>query len=332
MHDLLPTLCSWVERCEPLALATVIKTSGSSPRPVGSILAVDSRGNSIGSVSAGCVEAHVIERCEAALETGKSELCTFGSALPDEPSIWDIGLSCHGQMEILITRVNPDDAAFKSWLTGATEDTEAIYWQPRKDTDLPVFDTKLDAALHKTHFPVQNPSPDKLLIFGANHIAAPLISFAKTLGMSTYLIDPRDAFTHDERFPDRPHFLMKKWPSDCKDELPLTPRTYTVLLSHDPKLDDDALAFLLESPVAYIGALGSRSTQAQRRESLEANGFSDEQIKRIYGPVGLDIGAQTPAEIATSIIAQIVSAKRGGARWNDSTPSPKSSCASPSSS
>ena len=333
MHDLLPTLLTWVGRSEPIALATVIKTSGSSPRPVGSVLALDSRGNSIGSVSAGCVESHVIERCEAALQSGHIETCSFGSALPGEPNIWDIGLSCHGMMEILITRIDPEDAAFKSWLTGASEDQEAFYWQPRDSlAGIPHFTQTIDKALSQTHFPIENPSPDKLLIFGANHIAAPLISFAKTLGMSTYLIDPRDAFTHEERFPDGPHFLKKAWPSDCQDELPLTLRTYAVLLSHDPKLDDDALAFLLKADLAYIGALGSRSTQAQRRQSLRDSGFSDAVIDRIRGPVGLDIGAQTPAEIATSIIAQIVSVKRGGARWDESAQASESSCALPSSS
>ena len=124
MHDLLPILQKWIQRKAPFALATVIQTSGSSPRPKGSILAVDSDNQSIGSVSAGCVEGHVIERCAEVINTGVSEICIFGAALPDEPSVWDIGLSCHGQMEILITRINPGDTAFNDWLSAAISDEE----------------------------------------------------------------------------------------------------------------------------------------------------------------------------------------------------------------
>lgn len=316
MHDLLPTLQAWSKSAKPFALATVVHTSGSSPRPVGSILAVDSEGNSIGSVSAGCVEGYVIERCMEIVQSGKAEVCEFGAALPDEPSVFDVGLSCHGKMEILITQIAPEDTAFRNWLDAAARDEEVIYWQPRPEaTEGPIFGAERNTQLSETHFPLVNPYIDKLLIFGANHIAAPLISFAKTLGMSTYLIDPRDAFTSEERFPDPPHFLFKQWPQDCQESLPLTSRSYAVLLSHDPKLDHAALAFLLKSKIAYIGALGSRSTQKQRRAELEAEGFSDEEIAKIHGPVGIDIGAQTPAEIATSILAQIISVKRGGPKW-----------------
>ena len=316
MHDLIPVLSAWADQKETFALATVIHTAGSSPRPVGSILAVNGEGKSVGSVSAGCVEGYVIERCAEAIVTEVAEICSFGASLSGEESVWDIGLSCHGKMEILITPITTGDTAFSNWIEQIKRGEEAIYWQPLPGTEAtPDVSKSLDHLSRGTHFPLHNPSPDTLLVFGASHIAAPLIAYAKTAGMHTILVDPRNAFTSPERFPIKPDQLMQAWPSARADALPLTARTYAVILSHDAKLDDDALALLLPSQVAYIGALGSQSTHAERCERLSGSGFSKKQIQHIHGPIGLDIGAQTPAEIAASILAQIISVKRGGPRW-----------------
>jgi xanthine dehydrogenase accessory factor len=153
------------------------------------------------------------------------------------------------------------------------------------------------------------PRKDQLLIIGAAHATLALVAFARQLRFETIVIDPRKVFSDASRFSPPPDRLLQEWPQDVLPGLGLNEDTYAVLLTHDPKIDDPALHRLLRSPVAYIGALGSRRTQEKRRERLRKQGFSEEEIGRIHGPVGLDIGAQTPDEIALSVIAEVVRAK-----------------------
>ncbi|MFQ5421842.1 MAG: XdhC family protein, partial [Anaerolineae bacterium] len=140
-------------------------------------------------------------------------------------------------------------------------------------------------------------------------IAIPLTDLAKTLGFRTIVIDPRRAFGSETRFPHVDK-LIQKWPDKALAEVELSRDTAVALLTHDPKIDDPALKILLNSPVFYIGALGSKKTQAKRRQRLLDMGFDDTAVARIHGPVGLDIGAKTPAEIALAILGEIVSQKR----------------------
>ena len=154
------------------------------------------------------------------------------------------------------------------------------------------------------------PRRDQLLIIGAGHITIPLVQFAAPLSFETAVIDPRRVFSSIERFEVAPHQLFSQWPGEVLSGLDLTDDTYAVLLTHDPKIDDEALHVLLKTPVAYIGALGSRKTHAKRVERLREAGFSTAEIERIKGPAGLDIRAKAPAEIALSIMAEIVAAKR----------------------
>lgn len=153
------------------------------------------------------------------------------------------------------------------------------------------------------------PSPH-LVVFGAVHVAQPLSTMARQLGFHVTISDARPAFTTSERFPDADRVLVG-WPDDLKDEIELDRRTYVVLLSHDARFEDPVLPWVLDSPVKYIGAMGSRRTSAKRVDKLKGMGYSDEQIARIHGPVGLDIGAEQPAETAISVLAEMIQVRYG---------------------
>lgn len=156
-------------------------------------------------------------------------------------------------------------------------------------------------------FDVHRPAP-QLIIVGGVHIASDLIQFAKPLGFSTYIVDPRTAFASPERFPHA-DYLIPRWPDEALPEIGLTRETSVVVVTHDPKLDDPALMIALPSPAGYVGALGSRKTHAQRVKRLLANGLTQPQVDRLHAPIGLDLGGRTPAEIALSIMAEIVAAR-----------------------
>ncbi len=156
-------------------------------------------------------------------------------------------------------------------------------------------------------FDVQAPAP-KLIIVGGVHIAIELIHFAKPLGLRTYVVDPRTAFATPERFAHADE-LIHAWPDEALPQIGLTTETGVVVVTHDPKLDDPALLVALPSPAQYVGALGSPQTHAHRVERLLAAGLSRAQVERLHAPIGLEIGGHTPAEIALSIIAEIVAVR-----------------------
>ncbi len=149
-----------------------------------------------------------------------------------------------------------------------------------------------------------------LVVFGAVHVAQPLSTMARQLGFHVTISDARPVFTTSDRFPDADRVLVG-WPDELKDEITLDRRTYVVLLSHDARFEDPVLPWVLDSPVKYVGAMGSRRTSAKRVEKLTALGYSQEQIARIHGPVGLDIGAEQPAETAISILAEMIQVRYG---------------------
>ena len=155
---------------------------------------------------------------------------------------------------------------------------------------------------------VFNP-PLRLIVVGAVHVAEPLAALARAVGYAVTVIDPRRAYADTERFPGA--VLLDAWPDDALAELRPDRRTAVVTLTHDPKIDDPALRFALSAPVFHIGALGSKRTHARRIERLKEAGFPDGAVARVKGPVGLDIGAKTAAEIALSIMAEVVAAQRG---------------------
>jgi xanthine dehydrogenase accessory factor len=155
------------------------------------------------------------------------------------------------------------------------------------------------------------PPPPRLVIFGGVHIALPLAAFAKILGFRVVVADPRSHFANRERFP-QVDLILPEWPEEAAEQMVLGPADYCVILTHDPKIDEPALKALLSTQVAYVGAIGSRATHAERFERMARQGVSAEALSRVYAPIGLDIKAETPEEIALAIMAEIVAVRRGG--------------------
>lgn len=306
-------LHAWHRDGHAFATALVIQTWGSSPRPVGALMGIREDGVVVGSVSGGCVESAVIQAALEALADGQPRLLDFGS-LTDE-QVWEVGLSCGGQIRVW---VDPRPTTRRGW--GLVEPQVIItklatgdQWVWPDDGVPPeqaaIADMRTTQERDGWFYQVVS-APDRLLIIGAVHIAVPLVRFAKSLEFEVIVVDPRSSLASSERFPDPPDQMLVGWPDDVLPSLALDASTYAVVLTHDPKIDDAALVHLLRSPVAYVGALGSRMTQAKRRGYLAEQGFSEAEMDRIHGPVGLDIGARTPEEIALAIMAEIVQIRR----------------------
>jgi len=307
---------SWIDAGETVALATVIKTWGSAPRPVGAQLAVREDMEFQGSVSGGCVESAVIFEATEAMRDGSCRILSFG--VSDE-SAFEVGLACGGQIEVMVEPVGvgqgPSIEDLRALVTARAERKPVVYevntasWsrrllprdpsngdlEARFRTDKSLRDGDLFRGVH-------NP-PLRLVIVGAVHIAQPLVQMAKIAGYDVTLCDPRDSFASATRFPDET--FLDGWPDEALAAYGLDTRTAVVTLSHDPKIDTPALQVALESETFYIGALGSTRTHAKRVAALGDAGLSADVIARIDGPVGLDIGASTPAEIAVSIMAEL---------------------------
>jgi xanthine dehydrogenase accessory factor len=155
------------------------------------------------------------------------------------------------------------------------------------------------------------PRRPTLVIFGGVHIAAELVPLAKSLGYRTVVADGREAFLSRERFPTADELVLA-WPEEAFAKVGLDAATYVCVLSHDPKFDEPALEIALRSPAAYVGAIGSRKTQATRRERLKAAGFTEDELARLRGPIGLDLGGRQPAETALAILAEMTALRYGG--------------------
>lgn len=275
-------------------------------------MAIAQDGAAVGSISAGCVEAKVIEAANEVLMTHEPKILSFGKA--DELDPWTIGLSCGGSIDILVSIWDQSSPILKAWLDEANLWQEATCWIPRSG-DFRIAAENGDRELSATHYLLHFKPPPRLHIIGGGHIAGHLCALARQTGWHVTVIDPRDSFTESGHFAVKPHAIHRAWPQDVLQAKQFGSADYAILLTHDPKIDDPAITILLKSEAAYIGALGSHTTQQKRKQRLCAQGFSLEDIKRIHGPVGVDIGARTPAEIAVSILAEIISVRNGGPKW-----------------
>jgi xanthine dehydrogenase accessory factor len=335
---------AWLAAGRKVALATVARTWGSSPRPAGSKLAVDDAAEFVGSVSGGCIEGAVIQEALEVMEGGGSRVLSFG--VSDETA-WEVGLACGGKIEVLVEAVVPDPGV-PGVARGVLEDLLAA----RRGRRPVVLATPLAGGAHRVLAPganevrpedagpedalaaaaaevtrrdqaevVEAPGgavllephlpPLRLVIVGAVHVAQPLAEMAGLAGFAVTIVDPRRAFATAARFPGQA--LVVGWPDAAVTELAPDARTAVVTLTHDPKLDDPALVAALGSPAFYVGCLGSTKTHAARRTRLGERGVPAAALDRMHGPIGLRIGARTPAEIAVSILAEVVAALRGAA-------------------
>ncbi|MBI2331833.1 MAG: XdhC family protein, partial [Chloroflexi bacterium] len=290
----------------------------------GAKMAFTSNGQICGSVSGGCVENAVFEAGIESLKTNRPQLLHFGVA--DEIA-WEVGLACGGSIDIFVKPLNKN--LFEELRSIIENEEQAVAVTVIRGQDeilgreiLIHEDGHVTGTLGKwdqaalmlgneiltIFLEAILPSPT-LIIVGGVHIAVSLNSLAKTLGYRTVVIDPRKAWGNKERFPNVDQ-LIQDWPEDAFGQIKVTCSTAIAMLTHDPKLDDPALKIALDSPAFYVGALGSKSTNAKRRERLLDDGMSEVQLSRLHAPIGLDIGAQSPEEIALAIIAEVVEAHR----------------------
>jgi xanthine dehydrogenase accessory factor len=285
----------------PMALATVVSTWGSAPRPRGSHMLVHQDGRFEGSVSGGCVEGEILDTAAKVIAGAPFSVQKYGVA---DDSAWQVGLPCGGEIAVMVQPVSAEgfDPELFDRITEAREAGKAL----TVTTDLATGHSDLRPVETGEIFANRYDPPRRLLIVGAVQIAQSLAALAATLGIETVVIDPRGRFLTEERFPGVT--LDDRWPDEAVAAWKPGPSTAVVTLSHDTKIDDPALVAALRSDAPYVGALGSRKSHAARLERLAAMGVTPEQLARIDGPVGIDIGAIGPSEIALSIAAAMIGA------------------------
>ena len=328
--DVLRAARDWMVRDGRIAMATVVDTWGSAPVPVGGQMVVAADGRFQGSVSGGCIEGEVIVEAEDIIGSGKPKLLTFGVA---DETAWRAGLPCGGQVQVFVERLEAASGG-RELLEKAVKAREGrqglvvrteladggkrVY--ERGDAGLPddiadrfaTAKSQLQETLAGKVFLHALVPPARILVVGATHIGQALSEVARIAGYEVEIVDPRTAFAAPDRFGGVK--IHAEWPQDALPRLGLDPYTAVVALAHVGHIDDEALKLAVRSPCIYIGALGSSRNHAKRRERLTAAGITEAEISRIKSPIGLDIGAQSPAEIAVSIMAEIVLAVRGTKR------------------
>ena len=270
------------------------------------------------------------------LQGGPPRLLHFGIT---EDMIWDVGLACGGTIDVFVQRLQPElagavarSAAAKEAAVLATvlsgpgmgsaflvdrrgavpaEPDEALAAAARQ-----VLAARGDRGLIQTVDPEREaffeaflPAP-RLIVIGGVHVAIPLTRFAKELGFEVIVADPRAKFANRERFPEADE-VLQEWPDEALSHLTVDESTFVMLLTHDPKIDEPTLAAALKTPAAYVGAIGSRGTHAGRRERMASWGVTPQDLQRVYGPIGLDLGGRSPQETALAIIAEVVAVKNG---------------------
>ena len=337
MKELLSTLEEWQRDGVAFGRAVVLRTYGSAPRLPGSNLLYSADGRIAGSVSGGCVEGAAAHEIEEARKKGLAKVVRYG--ISDEQA-WSVGLACGGVVDVLVEPSVPDEVAAAAagpggvvvitplpaanegeppaqrlvfdaaaGLSGATSDPAAddqIIAESREALLRGTSRTLEIAA--REYFLEAFPVPPRMVIVGAVEIARALVPLARELGYATVVVDGRPAFASRERFPDADELLLG-WMDEVADSIGLGPDDAVVVLSHDPKFDEPALAEALRRGCRYVGAIGSRKTQQGRREHLRAAGVSEDDLARIHGPIGLDLGGRAPAETALAILAEVLAAR-----------------------
>jgi xanthine dehydrogenase accessory factor len=323
--DTLVSARRWLDEFEQVALATVVSTWGSSPVPVGGQLVIGPDGQFEGSVSGGCVEVEVITEAVDVLTQDRPKLLEFGVA---EDVAWRAGLPCGGAISIYLEplRLQRDASHLDRILAARGARVSLAVLTTLATGERRLFEvpgpmpTEIASCLHSGESRLLDLAdgqaflhaltpPVRLVIVGATHVGQVLADLATRIGYDVVIVDPRTAFTSQERIGEI--MALTDWPEISLRALGLDTGTAVVTLTHAAALDDEALSAALRSDCLYIGALGSKKTHAKRLARLRAAGFSDSVLARIHAPVGLAIGAKGPAEIAVSILAEIVKVARG---------------------
>ncbi|MDQ7079873.1 MAG: XdhC family protein [Paracoccaceae bacterium] len=325
------TALEWAEQDCGAALATVVQTWGSAPRPVGSQLAISGDGQIMGSVSGGCVEGAVVVEAQEAIEDGRPRILEFGVS---DDEAFAVGLACGGTIRVMVEPLGIGDGPAPELIRALVDRrkrrqpaallTNTKTWERRLTDGADIPDDPLGAEIRARMAADRSgfaPAPDdgwfiaihnaplRMVVVGAVHIAQALLPMARLAGYDPFLIDPRETFAAAARFPDES--ISQDWPDEALRALAPDSRTAVVTLSHDPKIDDPAIIETLNSTAFYLGCLGSKKTHAKRLDRLRAVGLDEEALARIHAPVGLSIGAKSPAEIAISIMAEITQTLRG---------------------
>ena len=309
MREVLQELNEWTRDGEDIAIATVIETWGSSPRPLGSKMLVTRSGKMAGSVSNGCIEGAVFEEAQKVLKTRKPKVAAFGVS---DDVAFGVGLACGGHIEVYI---EPLEAVHEQ-LRAMVNRNEPVTLRTNLvsgEADL-IEGLALGGELPRREgdvFVEPFRRPAHLVIIGAIHIAIPLHRLAKLMGYRVTVIDARAKFATKERFPEADE-LMVAWPDEAMSKIPIDSSTYIVVLTHDPKFDLPALRSVLKKDPGYIGAIGSRKTNQNRFDALRKEGFTEEQLARVHGPIGLDLGGRGAEETALGILAEITAVRFGG--------------------
>jgi len=340
MRDVLNELERFSTQGSRLGRAVVTSVWGSAPRPEGACMLGTETGAFAGSISGGCVESAVLQEIAQSIKSGDPRLISFGVT---NERAWEVGLACGGTIEVFV-----EPTIRQEIVAAATEESGSVVATVldgesigrsvviREDgtvntpSDLAwladqIHDAALESLRTEKSRTVELPLPDggraklflevfarrpKLVVFGAGHIAMALVPLAKAVGFRTIMADAREAFLTRERFPEADELVLD-WPEAAFARTGIDRATYICILSHDPKFDDPALEIGLRSPARYIGAIGSRKTQEKRRAHLREAGFKDADIDRINGPIGLDLGGRSPAEVALAIVAEMIAVRYG---------------------
>jgi len=306
----------WHRAGRGAVLATVVETWGSAPRRVGAQLVVSGDGEMAGSVSGGCVEGAVVVEAMEMVGATAGRMLDFGVS---DDEAFAVGLACGGRIRVWVEPVAAMGEDRLQMLVAARAARDPVAYCVDLETGArglagPAeyaarFRSDTSGMEGETFVHIHNP-PLRMIVVGAVHIAQALPPMARMAGHDPVLVDPRPAFGAEARFPGER--IEEDWPDAALDAIGLDARTCVVTLTHDPKLDDPAISRALRSDVFYLGCLGSKRTHAKRVARLEEAGFTQAEIARIHAPVGLDIGAAGPGEIAVSILAEVTQRLRQG--------------------
>jgi xanthine dehydrogenase accessory factor len=320
VRELLDDLGRWRAAGTRVALARVVATRRSAPRPIGAKLAVSENGELAGSVSGGCVENEVYESAREVLRGGPPQLRTYG--ISDELAL-SVGLPCGGEIDVWVDE--PGDGVLERAANVARNEERAVWLTDLEDGSQRFVmhgdDPRADELMRGGHSRIVELDgrrvfadvfgpPPRLLVYGAIDTAEALCAAAKAIGWRTIFADARGKFATRERMPSADELLVS-WPEETLAHVQPDDATAVVVLTHDDKFDLPLLVAALAGPAFYVGAIGSRRNQERRRELLLDVGVDESALERLSGPAGLDIGAQTPAETAVSILAEIMAVRAG---------------------